>query len=127
MSPGAGIATQAQASVIERICSVVIPALCPRRMILIGSRARCDAAPDSDYDLVVEFDRVDDAMGRAASIYALCGDRDYALDVVIRVAGEIERSAHDPGSIDWDIVREGRVVYSATGSYDLPMARTRAR
>ncbi|HEY8176754.1 MAG TPA: HEPN domain-containing protein, partial [Gemmatimonadaceae bacterium] len=43
-----------------------------------------------------------------------------------RKAGEIERRANDPGTIDWDIVREGKILYSADPSYSLPIPVARS-
>src|SRR5947209_7662010 len=89
--------------VLEQITQTIVERLHPRRIILIGSRARGDARPDSDYDVVVEFDTdKKTAWEYGRQIYGFFPDRHWSLNVIERVVGDIERSADDPGTIDWD-------------------------
>jgi HEPN domain-containing protein/predicted nucleotidyltransferase len=88
----------------------------PSRIILFGSRARGDARPDSDYDLVVELDfewnseQHSSTHGRVVD--ALRPAREKAsVDVLLRRPGDIERRRDDPGYMDWDIARDGIILY----------------
>ncbi|HEY4129552.1 MAG TPA: HEPN domain-containing protein [Gemmatimonadaceae bacterium] len=88
----------------------------PTRVILFGSRARGDAKVDSDYDLVVElpFERERYWPIHSRVVEALSGARrGVEVDIVLRSPGEIERKRDDPGYMDWDIAREGVVLYPA--------------
>jgi predicted nucleotidyltransferase len=88
----------------------------PTRIILFGSRARGDARPDSDYDLVVELEfewnseQHGTAYGRVMdSLRSVRGEA--SVDVLLRRPGDIERRRDDPGYMDWDVAREGVILY----------------
>jgi len=101
---------------LQAMVRAIVEGVQPRRVILFGSRARGDARPDSDYDLVVELSSDwSDYMETAARVRrALSPARNGALvDVMIRRPGEIEKRRDDPGYMDWDIARQGIVLYPA--------------
>lgn len=96
------------------IVHAIADAVHPRRILLYGSRARGDARPDSDYDLVIEaaFDpgERERLMARLRNVvWDAAGGT--PVDVMLRGPGEIEHRRDDPGYIDWDIAREGVIVY----------------
>ena len=95
--------------VLERISDAVVDRFRPRRIILFGSRARGDGRDDSDYDVVVELETTSPRESKTAVGLAL--HEIARIDVHIRVPGQIERRRDDPGTVDWDIAREGIVLY----------------
>jgi predicted nucleotidyltransferase len=83
----------------------------PDRIILFGSRARGDAGPESDIDLMVLFSEVDDPRGRAVELYrALAGFR-QSKDIVVSTTYRFERYRNVVNTIYWPVSREGKVLY----------------
>lgn len=109
--------------VLHDIVAAVRECLAPTRIILFGSRARGDARPDSDYDVLVET-ALDPTHAEAWNAVARVRQaRHVSIDVHVRAPGELERRAPDPGWIDGEIVRDGVVLYcdeDAGGRAGLP-------
>lgn len=90
----------------------------PHRIILFGSRARGDHRADSDYDLVVElefewtWDEHSEMLGRVRDALRPAEDG-ASVDVLLRRPGEIEGRRDDPGYMDWDMARDGIILYPA--------------
>ena len=119
---------------LHAMVRAIVDGVQPSRVILFGSRARGDASPDSDYDLVVElaFDQSEywETYHRVAATLRPLKDG-VSVDVLIRQPGEIEAKRDDPGYMDWAIAREGVVVYPPGATSDAlrpqPTARGRVR
>lgn len=88
------------------------------RVVLFGSQARGDAGRDSDYDLYVEVRVSCESMAAVEDqIWNLLSRRgDLPVDVHVHPPGEIERRADDPGAIEWDVAREGILLYTHPGA-----------
>jgi HEPN domain-containing protein/predicted nucleotidyltransferase len=87
----------------------------PNRIILFGSRARGDGNEESDYDIVVEV--AGDPRAVASAVSRATRDVSIYSDIIVRAPGDIERRMHDVGLLDYDIVREGIVLYSADAGF----------
>jgi HEPN domain-containing protein/predicted nucleotidyltransferase len=101
---------------LERMIDAIVGEVRPRRVILFGSRARGEARPASDYDFVIELPFEDDTVRRAVdtrvrNALAVTAP-DAEVDLVFRRPGQVEARCNDPGYMDWDIARDGVVVYA---------------
>ena len=87
----------------------------PEKVILFGSRARGDAAPDSDADLLVVMRLRGSRRRQAARIDAALAGVGLPKDIIIVTPAEFERQRHVVGGIVYPAVREGRVLYDVAG------------
>ncbi len=83
----------------------------PERIYLFGSRARGEAGPDSDYDilLVVPDDALPDRK-RARLAYQVLRGTGVAADVVVWTRGAFEERLCVPASLPATVMREGRAL-----------------
>ena len=83
----------------------------PDKIILFGSRARGDAHPDSDIDLLVLFSEVADPNKRAAELYRSLADFTRPMDIVVSTSSRFERYRNVVNTVYWPASREGKVLY----------------
>jgi predicted nucleotidyltransferase len=84
----------------------------PEAIYLFGSRARGNARPDSDYDLLVVV--ADDAPREARSLAAttrVARDPGVALDIIPCRRSVFERRRNSLGTLSYLAAHEGRLVY----------------
>lgn len=105
------------AQIVERIVTHVRP----RRVVLFGSHACGEVGSDSDLDLMVEVDDERVPRVRDVDIHGLFADRDWAMDVLVYTAGQVEQGCDDPGTMVYGIARRGRVLYQRADLGDAPM------
>jgi predicted nucleotidyltransferase len=83
----------------------------PDKIILFGSRARGDADPDSDIDLLVLFSEVADPNKRAAEVCASLADFPCPTDIVVSTTYRYERYRNVVNTVYRPASREGKVLY----------------
>ena len=83
----------------------------PVRLILFGSRARGDARPDSDVDLLVVLAHVDNKRQMAIEIRRRLRDMPVGKDIVVTTPDELARRGHLVGTVLRPALREGKVLY----------------
>lgn len=98
----------------------------PRRIILFGSYARGAATQESDVDLLVVVDDVEDARVAAVTIRGMLGGMGAAKDVVVTTPREVARRGRLIGSILESALREGSVLYDRDGDYSAPISAIEA-
>src|SRR5918999_1759856 len=95
-----------------QVTRTIVERLAPTRIVLFGSRARGTASADSDYDIMVELETGLSGTERDALVYDLFDDPTRAIEFFVYTPDEVERWRDDVGMIMYDIVRDGRVLYS---------------
>ena len=83
----------------------------PERLVLFGSQVRGRARPDSDVDLLVIFDRLDDRRATRIAIRQVLSDLPIDKDLVVCSRDETIRRGAVIGSIVGQALREGVVLY----------------
>jgi predicted nucleotidyltransferase len=93
----------------SKVMDSIVSTFHPRRVVVFGSQARGDARPDSDLDLLVIFDDLEDRRERRVQIGRLMSHEAFAKDVLVATPADVERPPF--GSVLADAVREGVTVY----------------
>lgn len=103
-----------QDPVLHEMVDRLVHALHPERIYLFGSRARGNAGPDSDYDLLAVAPDSDLAPHRrdVLAFRALCGVG-AAKDVLVWTREEFESRSQAASSLPATVLREGRLIYAA--------------
>ena len=101
---------------VELGCAIarLLEAYQPERIYLFGSKARGDAGPDSDYDLMIVVpDEAPPERGRSRLAYEVLWETGFAADVLVWRRSTFERQAPVVASLPATVLREGRLLYAA--------------
>ena len=86
----------------------------PERVYLFGSRARGDAGPDSDLDLMVVVpDDASEERRRSRLAYEALRGTGIAADVLVCTRSYFDERLHLRASLPATIVREGKLLHAA--------------
>ncbi len=103
-----------QDPVLADIVRRLVRAYSPHQIYLFGSRARKDAEPDSDYDLmVIVSDQASPEQRRSQLAYRALRGTATAADVLVWTKKAFDDRLHLPASLPATIMREGRLLYGA--------------
>jgi len=98
-------------SKLEEIVKRIVDATRPEKVILFGSRARGEARPDSDFDLLVIKESDEPRYKRSAPLYALLSDLPVEVEVMVYTPQEAWEWSNVPQAFVTTAVREGKVLY----------------
>lgn len=114
--------------ILREIAVRITGAVRPWRIVLFGSRARGDPKDDSDYDIFIEVEADRAALKEVdTQIRQLFSGSGWPLDFKVRARGEIERRRDDPGTIEWDVARDGQVLYADPAAPSIRVSSDRVR
>jgi predicted nucleotidyltransferase len=100
--------------ILEEMIRRLVAAFHPDHIYLYGSRARGEAGPDSDYDLmlVVSASQVPRYRRDQQAFRALCG-LGVPKEVIVLTRAEFEAGQKVICSLPATVLREGRLLYAA--------------
>ena len=97
--------------IISDVVNRLVRSFDPIKIILFGSRARGDARPDSDIDLLVVMPDGTDRHHTAVEMRRNLADLSVPKDVVVTTPQEIRTRGQTIGSVLRPALREGRVLH----------------
>ncbi len=87
----------------------------PHKIVVFGSRARGDARPDSDLDLLVIEDSDLPRFQRSPRYYHALAGLFPAKDIVVYTPEEVKEWSDVPNAFVTAALRDGRVLYGDAG------------
>jgi predicted nucleotidyltransferase len=86
----------------------------PARLYLFGSRGREQGAPDSDYDLLMVFERLEvPAYRMAQQAHGLVWGLGISADILVWSREEFDRRLPLKASLPATVVRDGMLLHAA--------------
>jgi uncharacterized protein len=113
---------QTDAEITEELAHRIIEAVDPLKIILFGSRARGDARPDSDFDILVIQESSKPRHRRSALLYTVLADLPMEVEIMVYTPQEVLQWSAVPEAFITTAVREGQVLYERSNGSDSRMA-----
>ena len=103
------------ANLMDEIVHRIVKTIGPEKIILFGSRARRDAQPESDIDLLVIAESTQPRYRRAAPLYGALSDILAPMDILVYSPEEVQEWSQVPQAFVTTAIREGKVLYENQG------------
>jgi len=97
---------------IDRMVRRIVERFDPDRIILFGSRARGDARPDSDVDLLVVMPVEGSRREKALDIREILRDIRLPMDIIVTTPESFRWRQRVVGTIEWPAVHEGKILHA---------------
>jgi predicted nucleotidyltransferase len=103
-----------QDALLREVVDRLVAELRPERIYLFGSRARGDARPDSDYDLlVVVKERTGEGHEMEQRAYGAMWGLHAPVEIVVMTADYFDWMLDAAASLPATVQREGRLLHAA--------------
>jgi len=102
---------QVDTSLMNEIVRRIVDSVVAEKIILFGSRARGDARPDSDIDLLIIARSTLPRYRRAAPLYGVLSDILAPMDILVYSPEEVEEWSQVRQAFVTTAIREGKVLY----------------
>jgi predicted nucleotidyltransferase len=107
--------TQIDAKLMDEIVRRIVQVIHPEKVILFGSRARGEARPESDVDLLVIAKSEQPRYRRSAPLYGALSDILIPMDILVYSPEEVQEWSGVRQAFVTTAVREGKVLYEDQG------------
>ena len=98
-------------SVVDDIVRRIVATVQPEKVILFGSRARSDARPSSDFDVLVIKESDEPRYRRSVPLYVALADLPVEVEVMVYTPEEVQEWSEVPQAFVTTAVREGKTIY----------------
>ena len=103
--------TQLDSRLMDEIVRRIVEVIHPEKVILFGSRARDEARPGSDIDLLVIAKSSEPRYRRSVPLYGALSDILTPMDIVVYSPQEVKEWSQVRQAFVTTAIREGRVLY----------------
>src|SRR3970040_1435954 len=100
---------QIDANLMDEIVRRIVKTIDPEKIILFGSRARGDAQPHSDIDLLVIAHSTQPRYRRAAPLYGVLSDILVPMNILVYSSDEVQEWSEVRQAFVTTAIREGKV------------------
>jgi len=105
--------TPTSEEIVAQLTGVLVQAAKPKRIILFGSRARGDAAADSDFDVMVVEEKPANRFAEMVRLNRLLRSLDIAVDLLVVSEEKFQYWRDTPGNVYYEAASEGKILYEA--------------
>jgi len=98
-------------NLIDDIVRRIVETAQPEKIILFGSRARGDARPNSDFDVLVIKESSEPGYRRDAPLYVALAGLPVEVEVLVYTPQEVAEWAQVPQAFVTTATREGKTIY----------------
>lgn len=98
---------------ISALTKLLIKAAQPTRILLFGSYARGNASEDSDVDIMVVEQNLQDRLTEMVRLNRLLRSLDVPVDLLVVSEEKFNYWRDTPGNVYYEAAAEGKVLYEA--------------